>query len=206
MDSIALFLIGLGHNEFKDYSYIFTGLSEVFSTYLKFSMLLSLYIIIPVAGLQLYSFMAPGLYKKEQKRIVFFIVIVCILFYLGCYFFMTVLLPSAWRFFISFQESGVADFEFIPRVKEYLEFSFSFIFFGGLIFQLPSLLLIFFELGFFKAQDILRRRKYYILVILILAGLVTPPDLISQVIVFVPTFFFIEFSLFLCLLLERFRV
>lgn len=197
MDSVSLYLIELGK---EPISFIFTGLSEIFLTYIKFSLLFGVCLTLPIGFIQLYLFFAPGLYIVEQKRLRFYLIIFLVSFYLGGWIFVHSLIPMAWSFFLDFQRESIASFDFMPRVKEYLDFCFNFILCGGFLFQLPFLIVLLFNLGLVGIENISTWRKYYIFFVLVVAGIVTPPDVISQLFVFVLTVLICESTIFMFML------
>lgn len=200
MDSISLYILELGK---EPISFIFTGLSEIFLTYMKFSLIFGFCLTLPTSFVQIYLFLAPGLYKSEQKQLRCYLILFIFSFYLGGWVFIHSLLPIAWSFFLDFQHESIASFDFMPRVKEYLDFCFNFILCGGILFQLPFIIVFLFNLGLIGIEKVSTWRKYYIFFVLVTAGIVTPPDVISQLIVFFLTSIICESTIFIYMLIKK---
>lgn len=179
---------------------IYTGLTEAFFTYMKVAFFSGIFITFPVLLIQLWMFVAPGLYEKEKRAFLPFFVATPFLFFMGGACVYYVVLPMAWPFFLSFQansEQMALPIQLEPRVSEYLDLVMTLIFAFGLCFQLPVLLTLLGRAGLITADWLARQRKYAIVVIFIVAAILTPPDVISQVSLAIPLMGLYEISIFL---------
>lgn len=179
---------------------IYTGLTEAFLTYLKVAVFGGVFLTFPVLAVQVWKFIAPGLYKNERRAFLPFLAATPVLFFLGGACVYYVVMPLAWPFFLSF-ESGAAD-TVLPvrleaRVGEYLSLVMTLIFAFGLCFQLPVVLTLMARAGLVDAAALASRRKYVIVIIFIVAAFLTPPDIFSQVILAIPMMALYELSIFL---------
>ncbi len=162
----------------------------------------------PYIALQMWRFVAPGLYKSEKGAFLPFLVASPFMFILGASFAFYVVTPLAYDFFLGFQQFGaegeaVADgaaplsVVFQGSAQEYLNLTIKFIVAFGLCFQLPVLLTLMGKAGLVSAEGLGSVRKYAVVAILVLAALVTPPDVITQVILFVVVYGLYEVSILL---------
>ena len=209
----------------EDPQLIFTAPQEKFFVLIRISVIFGIGLSFPVIAHQLWRFVAPGLYRSEQKAFLPFILSSPALFLLGAAFAHYVVTPLAMNFFIGFSDAipalvtiiggeapvgVVADSElrtvFLGSVRESLDLSLKFIFAFGLCFQLPVLLTLMGVAGLVSGEGLANVRKYAVVGILVLAALVTPPDVITQVILFVVVYGLYEVSIQLVRLVERRRV
>ncbi len=179
---------------------IFTGLHEGFFTQIKVAFFISISIGFPILLIQLWKFIAPGLYKNEKKIFILFLIATPVLFLLGSCMVYYIVIPLAWEFFISFQMSGVngsLPIELEPRISEYLSLIMKLIFAFGVCFELPVVLLLLIKSGILTPDDLAKKRKYAILIAFVVAALLTPPDIISQIMLALPIIILYEFSILL---------
>ncbi len=179
---------------------IYTSPAEGFITFTKVAFYAALFFSFPVFATQFYFFLAPALYKKEKKIILSALFFAPFLFLCGAalaYFF---LLPATFKFFLSFEMKGLASNAQIPiqletKISEYLNLVIELIFAFGIAFQLPILLLFLIRFGFLSTNDLRKQRKYWIVIIFIVAAILTPPDVLSQVSLAIPMIFLFEIVL-----------
>ncbi|MBU0859668.1 MAG: twin-arginine translocase subunit TatC [Alphaproteobacteria bacterium] len=187
---------------------IYTGLTEAFFTYMKVAFFAGLFITFPIIATQLYRFLAPGLYARERRAFLPFLMATPILFLAGAAFVYYFVMPMAWKFFLGFQSTGAETtlpIQLEARVGEYLDLVMVLIFAFGFCFQLPVVLGILGRAGMVTSAMLSRFRRYAIVVIFIVAAIITPPDIISQVLLAVPLMALYELSIFLVRRVEKTR-
>lgn len=187
---------------------IYTALTEVFFTYVKVSFFAACFVSAPVFLGQFWAFVAPGLYKNERSAFMPFLFATPILFLLGGALVYYLIMPLAWKFFLSFEQAGgVANLaiQLEAKVDEYLSLVMKLIFAFGLCFQLPVLLTLMARAGIVTADGLARRRKYAIVIAFGFAAILTPPDLISQIGLGIPIVILYEISIVMARISERKR-
>jgi len=179
---------------------IYTGLAEVFFNYIKLSLIVGFVFSLPIFIYHVWMFIAPGLLKKEKKIIVPFLLLVPLMFILGFLVVYYFIIPLAWDFFINF-ETFFPDqnlkVQLEAKVNEYLSLILKLIFAFGLAFQLPVFIFLLTILGVTTYENLSKYRKYVIVLIFILAAVITPPDVISQIGLALPIIFLYELSVFI---------
>ena len=197
-----------------DCGLILIALQEGFFVAISISLLGGLVLSFPVISYQMWRFVAPGLYKSEQGAFLPFLIASPFMFFLGASFAFYVVTPLAFDFFLGFQQGNIigeageiesSSIAFQGSAKEYLSLTIKFIVAFGLCFQLPVLLTLMGKAGLVSAAGLGAVRKYAVVAILILAALVTPPDVITQVILFVVVYGLYEISIFLVARVEKKR-
>ena len=195
----------------QDCDLIFISPQEGFFVAIKVSLLGGFMLAFPYIGLQMWRFVAPGLYKNERGAFLPFLVASPFMFMLGSSFAFYVVTPLAYNFFLSFQQFGTEgqavvegaaetaplSVVFQGSAQEYLNLTIKFIVAFGMCFQLPVLLTLMGKVGLVSAEGLGGVRKYAVVAILVLAAVVTPPDVITQVILFVVIYGLYEISILL---------
>jgi len=177
---------------------IFTALHETFLTYLKVAFFASIFIGSPIVILQIWKFVAPGLYKNEKKALLPYLIATPILFLLGGMLIYYLVMPLAIKFFLSFETVGQANtlpIQLEAKVNEYLSLIMRLIFAFGLSFQLPVLLNLLARVGVIDSEYLKIRRKYFIVIIFAAAAILTPPDPITQIGLAIPLLILYELSI-----------
>ena len=186
-------------NEENPRRLIFTALHETFITYIKVAFFSAIFLGSPILLIQIYKFIAPGLYKNEKKAILPYLISTPILFLLGGFLVYYLVMPLAIKFFLSFETIGTNNtlpIQLEAKVNEYLSLIMRLIFAFGISFQLPILLNLLARVGIVNSNYLKTRRRYVIVIIFALAAILTPPDPITQVGLAIPLLLLYELSIF----------
>jgi sec-independent protein translocase protein TatC len=188
---------------------IYTSLPEAFTTWISLGVLSSLFIAFPVLAWQVWRFVAPGLYTRERRVLLPFLASSPLLFAAGAALAYFWVMPLAYSFFLSFEQllstPGTLPLQLEARVSQYATLSLQIMFAFGLCFQLPVILVLLAHTGFVSARQLASVRKYMILLILIVAAILTPPDVMSQLGLSLPLMGLYELSILVIRQLERQR-
>ncbi|TVR98249.1 MAG: twin-arginine translocase subunit TatC [Rhodospirillales bacterium] len=187
---------------------IYTALTEAFFTYVKVAFFAAMFLGFPVIATQVWLFMAPGLYKHERRAFLPFLIATPVLFFIGGAFAYYVIFPLAWEFFLSFEtgpEAGALPIQLEAKVGEYLTLVMRLIFAFGLCFLLPVACTLLARVGMISSDGMRRHRRYAIVLAFVAAAILTPPDVISQIGLAIPTILLYEISIHAVRLIERQR-
>ena len=185
---------------------IFTALHETFFTYIKVALFASLFISLPFLLIQLWIFVAPGLYKNEKSVVVPYLLATPILFILGSALVYFLIMPLAIKFFLSFESiggNGALPIQLEAKVNEYLSLIMRLILAFGLCFQLPVALTLLARVGFVSSESLRKNRKYVIVGVFAVAAILTPPDPISQIGLGIPILLLYELSIIAVSFIEK---
>lgn len=183
---------------------IFTQLYEVFFVELKVALFAGFFVSFPIIANQLWAFVAPGLYAKEKKAFLPFLIATPILFTAGASLAYFVVMPTAFKFFLGYEgTAGGLKIEALPSAGDYLALVMQFILAFGISFLLPVLLLLLNRAGIVTRQQLSGARRYVVVLIVALAAVVTPPDPGSQLILAIPLLLLFEGALAIMWLGER---
>ena len=182
-------------NVWPDGALLYSGLTDGLMIQLSLAFVVALMIIIPVALWHIWAYVSPGLKKKEQRFIFPIIILSPILFALGAGFAFYVLMPFVFRFFIELNESAPVPSLILPVARDYLSFAIGLLKVFGLAFQLPLVLVMLNRLGVLPRKYAVKMRRYAIVIIVIAAAVLTPPDVVSQILLAVPLWALFEVSI-----------
>lgn len=183
---------------------IYTKLYEAFFVEIKVALFAAFFLSFPLLANQLWAFLAPGLYAREKKAFLPFLIATPVLFVAGAAMAYYIVMPTAFKWFLGFEgDHGGLKLEALPGTGDYLELVMQFIFAFGLSFLLPVLLLLLNRSGLVSREALTRSRRYIIVAITALAAVITPPDVISQLMLAIPMLLLFEGSLLIMRFGER---
>ncbi len=183
---------------------IYTKLYEAFFVELKVSLFAAFFVCFPIIANQLWDFVAPGLFAKEKRAFLPFLLATPVLFGAGAALAYYVVMPTAFRFFLTFEgEKGGLKLEALPGTGDYLSLVMQFILAFGISFLLPVLLLLLNRAGIVSRAQLIAARRYVIVAITVVAAVATPPDVVSQLLLAVPLMLLFEGSLVVMRFSER---
>lgn len=194
-DYVELFLSAPLINVWNNAALLYTEISDGLVIQFSLASLVALIITIPVIMWNVWAYIAPGLHKNEKQFLIPIFLLSPILFVMGAAFAFYVLFPFVFKFFIELNESASVPTVLLPSIKGYLAFSISMLKVFGIAFQLPLVLVGLNRVGLLSKQSAIKSRKYVIIGVFILAAMLTPPDILSQVLLAVPMWLLFEISL-----------
>jgi sec-independent protein translocase protein TatC len=185
---------------------VYTKLYEAFFVEVRVAFFAAFFLAFPIIANQIWAFVAPGLYAKERRAFLPFLIATPILFTLGAALAYYVVMPTAIRFFLGYQGQipGIQQ-EALPAMGEYLSFVMHFILAFGIAFLLPVLLMLVERAGLVTRDQLKRGRRYAILIAFLVAAVATPPDVLSQFMLAIPLIILYELSLVAIWFTERRR-
>ena len=192
---VELFLTKPLLNIWQDAALLYTGLSDSLMIQFSLATLVALIITIPVLMWHIWAYMAPGLHKNEKQFLLPIFLFSPVLFLCGAAFAFYVLFPIVFKFFIDLSENSTVPVVLFPAVRGYLIFVIDLLKVFGIAFQLPLVMVILNRIGILSKKKAIQSRRYVIILIFIMAAVLTPPDIVSQILLALPMWLLFEVSL-----------
>ena len=189
---------------------IYTHALEFLFTQIQVAVFGALFLAFPVIAAQIYKFVAPGLYRNERDAFVPYLIATPVLFLIGAMVVYFIAMPLVMNFSVGMQQLGLGDGEaqiqFLPKVNEYLSLIMTLIFAFGICFQLPVVLTLLARAGIIDSTFLKGKRRYAIVIVFVVAAVLTPPDVISQIALAIPTLLLYEASILAVVMAEKKRL
>lgn len=182
-------------NVWADGTLLYTGISDGLMIQFSLATLVALIITVPVLMWHIWAYVAPGLHKNERQFLIPIFLLSPILFITGAAFAFYILFPVVFNFFIELNNSAYVPTVFLPAVTGYLAFSIGMLKVFGIAFQLPLILVGLNRVGVLSKDSVVRSRRYVIIAVFIFAAMLTPPDIVSQILLAIPMLLLFEISI-----------
>lgn len=192
---VELFLTTPLLNAWDDASLLYTGITDGLMIHFSLATLVALIITVPVLMWHIWAYIAPGLHRNEKQFLVPIFLLSPLLFVVGAAFAFYVLFPVVFKFFLEMNESVDFPVVLLPAVTGYLAFAIGLLKVFGIAFQMPLVLVGLNRTGLLQRKTVVQSRKYVIVLIFIVAAMLTPPDVVSQILLAVPMWLLFEISI-----------
>lgn len=195
-NSVEAFLSAPLMSVWNDAALLYAEITDGLMIQFSLATLVALIITVPVLLWNIWAYIAPGLHKNEKQFLIPIFVISPLLFIAGAAFAFYILFPFVFKFFLEINESASVPVVLLPSIKGYLAFSIGLLKVFGLAFQLPLILIGLNRVGLLSKEAAIKSRRYVIIGVFVLAAMLTPPDILSQILLAVPMLLLFEISLF----------